>query len=229
MHQTGRWLGLLWLLGVSVGVRAEVLRVTLQVEPPEQLAALQRVVNARLADLDLPVPRWTSRGQGGATVARLADARMPAERLQRLLSAPSRFGLHAAGTDAGDAVRTMVDPASGMALAVARSSLLPADPLRSVQREPLTLDGRPALRREFRPKAAAVLRQYTEAHLGQRVAVVLDDQVLVAPIIQSVISDGQVQITGLASEAEVDALLLQLSQPAFPAGTRADIRVVPEQ
>lgn len=70
--------------------------------------------------------------------------------------------------------------------------------------------------------AAHRFEQFTESNIGNRLAIVLDGQVLSAPVIQSRISDSG-RITGAASQQEAADLALNLTAGSLPA------RVVPEE
>ncbi len=62
-----------------------------------------------------------------------------------------------------------------------------------------------------------LFRRVTGAHVGERLAIVLDGAVYMAPTIQVKIMTGQSQITGLASEEEAKDLAIVLRAGALPA------------
>ena len=62
-----------------------------------------------------------------------------------------------------------------------------------------------------------LFRRVTGAHVGERLAIVLDGAVYMAPTIQVKIMDGRSQITGLASEEEAKDLAIVLRAGALPA------------
>ena len=62
-----------------------------------------------------------------------------------------------------------------------------------------------------------LFRRVTGAHVGERLAIVLDGAVYMAPTIQVKIMDGRSQITGLATEEEAKDLAIVLRAGALPA------------
>jgi preprotein translocase subunit SecD len=64
--------------------------------------------------------------------------------------------------------------------------------------------------------AAARFEQYTRANIGRRSAIVLDDEILSAPVIEDVIQDSG-QIRGAHSLAEAEDLAINLRSGALPA------------
>jgi preprotein translocase subunit SecD len=60
--------------------------------------------------------------------------------------------------------------------------------------------------------------RYTEANVGNRLAIVLDNQVRSAPSIQTAIPDGNARITGAASQRDAADLALILQSGSLPAG-----------
>ena len=75
-------------------------------------------------------------------------------------------------------------------------------------------NGNAALDVNLTPAAAELFGAYTTDHVGEQLAIVLDGRVVTAPIIQSAITGGQVQITnassgaGFALEATTRAILI---------------------
>jgi len=64
--------------------------------------------------------------------------------------------------------------------------------------------------------AAIRFEQYTRAHINQRSAIVLDDEILSAPVIEDVIRDSG-QIRGARTVAEAQDLAIDLKSGALPA------------
>ena len=58
---------------------------------------------------------------------------------------------------------------------------------------------------------AKVFGDWTAAHIGERLAIVADDEVIIAPQIQSAIPGGQVQISANYTQTEAQALLDKLT------------------
>lgn len=55
----------------------------------------------------------------------------------------------------------------------------------------------------FKQPAAVLWAEITKANIGRSIAIVLDDKVLIAPVLKSVISGGNCQISGNFSEADL--------------------------
>ncbi|MBQ2260998.1 MAG: protein translocase subunit SecD [Loktanella sp.] len=77
--------------------------------------------------------------------------------------------------------------------------------------------GRPMVTFAFDRQGAVTFAEITAANIGQRFAVVLDGQVLTAPVIQSAIPGGQGQITGNFTPEEAQTLAVLLTSGALPA------------
>ena len=77
--------------------------------------------------------------------------------------------------------------------------------------------GQPMVTFAFDRQGAIAFSDITAAHIGQRFAVVLDGDILTAPVIQTVIPGGQGQITGDFTLQEAQTLAVLLSSGALPA------------
>ncbi|MBI4929070.1 MAG: protein translocase subunit SecD, partial [Anaerolineae bacterium] len=69
---------------------------------------------------------------------------------------------------------------------------------------------------ELDTEGARLFREYTTNNVGKYLAIVLDKQVISAPIIESVIPDGQGRITGNFTYDEANALAIQMRYGALP-------------
>lgn len=78
-------------------------------------------------------------------------------------------------------------------------------------------NGRPAVTFRFDPQGARAFGDYTAAHVGEPFAIVLDNEVLSAPVIQSAIPGGSGIITGSFTIEQATALAIQLRAGALPA------------
>ena len=85
---------------------------------------------------------------------------------------------------------------------------------------PLVVDGKPEINRDPRgswlmvqlaPEAAKRLEDLTRSHMNRRIAVVVSDKILSAPMVRSVIHDGKARVTPCEDES-CDTLLRQLSK-----------------
>lgn len=78
-------------------------------------------------------------------------------------------------------------------------------------------NGSPAVSFRFNPQGARVFGEYTAANIGQPFAIVLDDEVISAPVIQSAIPGGSGIITGRFTVEESTELAVLLRAGALPA------------
>jgi preprotein translocase subunit SecD len=78
-------------------------------------------------------------------------------------------------------------------------------------------NGRPAVNFRFNPSGGAAFGQYTGENIGKLFAIVLDDEVISAPTIQSHIPGGSGIITGTFSPEESTRLAILLRAGALPA------------
>ncbi|MGJ8604070.1 MAG: protein translocase subunit SecD [Marivita sp.] len=79
-------------------------------------------------------------------------------------------------------------------------------------------NGRPAVNFRFNPTGARKFGDYTAANIGNPFAIVLDDEVISDPVIQSHIPGGSGIITGSFSVEESTQLAVLLRAGALPAG-----------
>ena len=79
-------------------------------------------------------------------------------------------------------------------------------------------NGRPAVSFRFNPTGARKFGDYTAENIGNPFAIVLDDEVISAPVIQSHIPGGSGIITGRFTVEESTNLAVLLRAGALPAG-----------
>jgi SecD/SecF fusion protein len=91
-----------------------------------------------------------------------------------------------------------------------------------VSHDPMT--GRPEVHFSLNSEGAIKFAQITRANVGQRLAIVLDGEVVSAPNINSVIPSGQGTITGTFTEAEAFELATSLENPL-----KTPLRIVEER
>jgi preprotein translocase subunit SecD len=78
-------------------------------------------------------------------------------------------------------------------------------------------NGRPAVTFRFNPTGGAAFGEYTAQNIGKPFAIVLDNQVISAPVIQAHISGGSGIITGNFTAEEASRLAILLRAGALPA------------
>ena len=76
--------------------------------------------------------------------------------------------------------------------------------------------GAPEINFQLLDNGAKVFADYTAQHVGDVLAIVLDNTVLSAPVIQSAIPDGQGRITGKFNLEEANSLAIQMRYGALP-------------
>lgn len=84
----------------------------------------------------------------------------------------------------------------------------------TVQFDPNT--GQPVVSLEFTSDGAQLFAEITERNINQPLAIVLDDQVVTAPMVNQVIYGGQAQITGQFTVEDAETLATQLNAGALP-------------
>ena len=80
--------------------------------------------------------------------------------------------------------------------------------------------GEPQVAFELTNEGAKIFKEYTQQHVGDVLAIVLDKQVISAPVIRSPIPDGRGVITGNFTVDEAKALAVQLRYGALPIPMR---------
>lgn len=83
-------------------------------------------------------------------------------------------------------------------------------------------DGEPVVQLSFNDAGAKKWEEITRRNLNKRIAIVLDDQVLLAPTVVNIIADGQTIITGGFTAADTKRLAALLNSGALPAPVRVE-------
>ncbi|SEK59598.1 preprotein translocase subunit SecD [Roseovarius nanhaiticus] len=105
----------------------------------------------------------------------------------------------------------------GVFYVLERAPVVTGDELTDAQPD-FDQNGRPAVSFRFNPTGARSFGDYTAANIGSPFAIVLDDEVISAPVIQSHIPGGSGIITGNFSVEESTNLAVLLRAGALPAG-----------
>lgn len=106
---------------------------------------------------------------------------------------------------------------SGVFYELERAPVVTGDELVDAQPD-FDQNGRPAVSFRFNPTGARAFGDYTAANIGSPFAIVLDNEVISAPTIQSHIAGGSGIITGNFSVEESTNLAVLLRAGALPAG-----------
>jgi preprotein translocase subunit SecD len=109
-------------------------------------------------------------------------------------------------------------PGEGAIYLVRRQAILTGRELRTA-RVGVDEHGRPNVEFTLKPEAAARFQRETGRHVGRRMAIVLDDRVISAPVIEQAIG-ASAQIRGRFSVLEADELAKLLRAGALPAKMR---------
>jgi preprotein translocase subunit SecD len=124
-----------------------------------------------------------------------------------------------ADEDADPGARNVLLPAAdepGMFYIIEQTPVVSGEDLVDAQ-PAFDQNGRPAVNFRFNPSGARKFGDYTAQNIGQPFAIVLDDEVISAPVIQSAIPGGSGIITGNFSVEESTDLAVLLRAGALPA------------
>ena len=114
---------------------------------------------------------------------------------------------------AGSQVLPMAE--GGGSIAVKRRVLVDGDQLTSAK-QGFDENGRPAIEFKFNVAGARRFARVTQENVGKPFAIILDDKVLSAPVIQSPILGGSGQITGNFTVESANALAVSLASGKLP-------------
>ena len=124
----------------------------------------------------------------------------------RLPSATHQLGIHRASTASGDGLQPMRDRHSGVRLWVNPRALLTERDVAASELA-MTPDGEPAVILTLSDSGREVLAELTRQSLMQPLAIVLDGELRLAPVVREPVRDGRVALTGFDSLDEAEALV----------------------
>ena len=148
-----------------------------------------------------------------------------AEELKTLIGATAKLTFHpvirrtsdeAASPGAGNVIYPSLDE-PGQFYVLEKSPVVSGDELTDAQPD-FDQNGRPAVTFRFNPAGARRFGDYTAANIGSPFAIVLDGEVISAPVIQDHIPGGAGIITGRFTVEESNRLAILLRAGALPAG-----------
>lgn len=132
-------------------------------------------------------------------------------------------GLRIAGIESGPSARSMQlkDAESGEDLHVLKVSVLTMADLKSAKVEPVAGSEEFQISVELKDLGARHLKDYTAAHHGARMAIVVNNRLLAAPVIRATIEDGKF-VVGKMSRAEAEKLADAINSPPPPPPTEKE-------
>ena len=148
-----------------------------------------------------------------------------AEELKDLIGATAKLTFHpvvrttsdkGASPGAGNVVFPSIDEPNRRYI-LEKSPVVSGEELTDAQPD-FDQNGRPAVSFRFNPSGARKFGDYTAANIGSPFAIVLDGEVISAPVIQDHIAGGSGIITGIFSVEETNRLAILLRAGALPAG-----------
>ncbi len=182
------------------------------------------VIRSRIDELGTTEP--TIQRQGDTRVLVQVPGFEDSDRLKSIISQTARLTFHmvypgmtatqaeAQGLPAGTMIVPSQDGGSELLyedVAIGGESLVDAQPSYDQQR------AMPVVSFRFDTRGAITFGQITAANVGQRFAIVLDNQVITAPVIQQPITGGSGQISGSFTTASANDLAVLLRAGALPA------------
>ncbi|WP_332701212.1 protein translocase subunit SecD [Devosia sp.] len=182
------------------------------------------VIRSRIDELGTTEP--TIQRQGDTRVLVQVPGFEDSDRLKSIISQTARLTFHmvypgmtatqaeAQGLPAGTMIVPSQDGAPELLyedVAIGGESLVDAQPSYDQQR------AMPVVSFRFDTRGAITFGQITGANVGQRFAIVLDNQVITAPVIQQPITGGSGQISGSFTTASANDLAVLLRAGALPA------------
>jgi protein-export membrane protein SecD len=209
-------------------------QVLLEAKPPvgqaitaEDLQAAKAIVERRVNALGVTEPLVQVQGEN-RIIVELPGINNPEQAVQTLRSTGQlEFVEIPAGViiNQGDYIRTTNNPTApteeqlgGMPNPYAEQTFTTIMTGRDLQTAGTQLDqlGQPVITFALKDDGTRIFRDYTASHIGGVLAIVLDNQVLSAPVINSVIPEGSGEITGRFTLEEAQNLAVQMRYGALP-------------
>ncbi|MEB2843393.1 protein translocase subunit SecD [Endobacterium cereale] len=184
----------------------------------------QYITNAVEQSLEIIRQRVDQVGVAEPTIQRVGSDRvlvqLPGEqdpsRLRQLLGSTAKMSFHLLGQQ-GEPGVTMIPDEQGQQYPVLDRVELSGDHLTDARAAFEQQSQRPIVSFRFDSSGAARFAQITQANVGKPFAIVLDNKVLSAPVIQTPITGGQGQISGSFSVQEANTLGALLRAGSLPA------------
>ncbi|SFR77038.1 SecD/SecF fusion protein [Marinobacter daqiaonensis] len=176
------------------------------------------VVRRRLDETGLVDPGITRQGRDGILVQMpgVADPR----EIRELLGTTAKMTFHWAARSSADAMEATIflpDAHSGEEFRLERRVAMEGKHIRDARMGFNPDSGEPVVNFKLDKDGAALFGAMTRENIGRPLAVVLDDRVITAPVIRSVIAGGNGEISGSFTTTEAGNLALLLRAGALPA------------
>lgn len=212
----------------DIEVVAEGAEIVVQLSEAERVATDQRTVQQ---SLEIIRRRVDEVGTREPTIQRQGDDRIliqvpgigSAKELKDLIGTTAKLTFNQvlgrtsdAGADPGPRNKLVKDVAEDTYYIIVDESVVGGDELTDAQPS-FDQNGQPAVSFRFNPSGARKFGDYTAGHIGEPFAIVLDDEVISAPTIQSHIAGGSGIITGSFTVEDSTNLAVLLRAGALPA------------
>ena len=213
----------------DIDVSSDGADVIVQLSEAEKLATDQRTMEQTL---EIVRRRVDEAGTREPTIQRQGNDRVliqvpgigSAEELKELIGTTAKLTFHTVETRTGDQSSRVnsrqllvpADDAPGVYYALTKSPVISGEHLVDAQAA-FDQNNQPAINFRLNPAGARIYGEYTANNICTAFAIVLDDEVLSAPVIRSHIPGGSGIITGQFGVEETAKLSIQLRAGALPA------------
>jgi len=214
----------------DISVSGENGEIVVRLSEPEKIATDDRTMRQ---SLEIIRRRVDEVGTREPTIQRQGERRIliqvpgigSAEELKSLIGTTAKLTFHpvvrtTSDGDASPGARNFVVPdleEDGLFYILEQSPVVTGEELVDAQPS-FDQNGRPAVSFRFNPTGGRKFGQYTADNIGSPFAIVLDNEVISAPVIQSHISGGSGIITGRFTVEDSTELAILLRAGALPAG-----------
>lgn len=154
--------------------------------------------------------------QAMAIIENRVNARGVAEPIIQLQGSRRIIVELAGEKDPDEAVRTLIKTAYLEFKTEDGTTVLTGRQLKNAVEAKDPQSGRVVVNLEFEPDGAKIFADVTAANVGKRIAILLDKQVIQAPVVQGPIPNGRAEITGYESLEEAHNIAILLRSGALP-------------
>src|SRR5690606_12108817 len=174
------------------------------------------VVRRRLDESGLVEPSITRQGRDSILV-QMPGVEDPAQ-IRALLGTTAQLNFHWVADSRSNAARIQRPLADGsQTLRPERQVAMAGEHVRDAQLGFNAESGQPVVNFRLDSAGTRIFGDLTQANVGRALAIVLDNRVITAPVIRSVIAGGQGEISGAFTSKEASEVALLLRSGALPA------------